>query len=260
VKKEQSDSFLYSAGTPFIFGHRGVPSKAPENTLPSFELLLQEGVPGVELDVQVCASGEVIILHDFSLKRITGYNSLVADTPYSVIKTLNAGKNYSGTYTGTRIPRLEEVFELLGNRVYYDIELKRDKGNTSSKLETKVLQIIKEYRLETHCMLSSFNPEAVRITRKAAPHIPSGIIYANHKDLPFFLRHGEGIFFAGSDFIKPGTYSINSLTAFFTRTFTRLPTITWSVNSAQEAEKLIKKGVNGLISDKPQELLYLIET
>ena len=49
---------------PFILGHRGVRGEAPENTMAAFALAAQSGANGVELDVRLCRSGEVVVCHD----------------------------------------------------------------------------------------------------------------------------------------------------------------------------------------------------
>ncbi|HEY1418228.1 MAG TPA: glycerophosphodiester phosphodiesterase family protein, partial [Myxococcaceae bacterium] len=55
-----------------ILGHRGASSDAPENTLTAFQLALDQGADGVELDARLCASGEVVVFHDEWLERLTG--------------------------------------------------------------------------------------------------------------------------------------------------------------------------------------------
>ena len=47
-----------------ILGHRGASSDAPENTLAAFQLALDQGADGVELDARLCGSGEVVVFHD----------------------------------------------------------------------------------------------------------------------------------------------------------------------------------------------------
>ncbi|RYE94070.1 MAG: glycerophosphodiester phosphodiesterase, partial [Myxococcales bacterium] len=48
---------------PRIYGHRGVRGARPENTLAAFEHAAAEGADGVELDVRVCGSGELVVFH-----------------------------------------------------------------------------------------------------------------------------------------------------------------------------------------------------
>ena len=60
---------LPNAKRPLLFGHRGVSSLAPENTITSFKKAVELGIPGVELDVHLTKTGELAVIHDSSIKR-----------------------------------------------------------------------------------------------------------------------------------------------------------------------------------------------
>lgn len=71
-----------------IIGHRGAMGYKPENTLSSFEKALRLGVDGIELDVWVCQSGELVVFHDETLDRITNGSGNVFDKTLSELKQL----------------------------------------------------------------------------------------------------------------------------------------------------------------------------
>src|SRR5207253_2334842 len=83
------------AGRPLVWAHRGASCAAPENTLAAFRLAAELGADGVELDAQRCATGEVVVLHDESLGRTTGHAALLPETPWSTVRTLDAGARFS---------------------------------------------------------------------------------------------------------------------------------------------------------------------
>ena len=87
-------------GRPLVWAHRGASAEAPENTVAAFSLALAQGADGIELDAQRCASGEVIVLHDESLVRTTGFGALVTHASYSVLRTLDAGSWKSERFRG----------------------------------------------------------------------------------------------------------------------------------------------------------------
>ena len=64
---------------PYLFAHRGCSKDAPENTLAAFELARQRGMPGIELDIHLCKSGELIVTHDDNLRRVTGADIAVEE-------------------------------------------------------------------------------------------------------------------------------------------------------------------------------------
>lgn len=232
--------------SPLLYGHRGYSSIAPENTLPAFQELLNHNIPGVELDIHLCSSGELIVTHDHNLKRVTGVDMLIENADYSSINKLDAGRWKDEKFAGTKLPLLREVFDLLGSRLYYDIEIKSE-STEKTGLEDSLFKLIKEYKLEERVMVSSFNPMPVKFFKKTAPHIPTAIIYSKDEDLPWYLRHGEGRWIAATDILKPYHKMIKKARG-------SRPFVTWTVDEPEEAERLIAAGVKGIISNRPAEL------
>ena len=81
-----SGSVFSQPKSPLLFGHRGYSHLAPENTLPAFQALIDHGIPGVELDVQRCRSGEVVVLHDTDVQRITGKSARVENLSFQELQ------------------------------------------------------------------------------------------------------------------------------------------------------------------------------
>ena len=65
---------FYPKDRPLVFGHRGSPTHVTENTLPSFEKAIEQGVDGLEFDVRLSQDKKIVIFHDESLKRLAGEN------------------------------------------------------------------------------------------------------------------------------------------------------------------------------------------
>src|SRR5262249_21653225 len=114
-----------------ILGHRGASSDAPENTLPAFRLALEQGADGVELDVRLCGSGEVVVFPDGRRERLTRAAGRVADTPWSVLSGLEVRAGPPGAPAG-RIPLLAEVLEALPRSSFVNVELKSEDWNGSA--------------------------------------------------------------------------------------------------------------------------------
>ena len=55
--------------TPRVLAHRGARAFAPENTLVAFEKAARLGADMVELDVQLAADGQIVVVHDETLER-----------------------------------------------------------------------------------------------------------------------------------------------------------------------------------------------
>ncbi len=243
---------------PLLFAHRGLSSRAPENTLAAFRLAADAGVPGIELDVQRCGSGELVVFHDFRLDRITGVPGAVVSTPLPRLRDLDAGSRFSSRFAGERIPLLSEVFELLGNRVCYDLEIKH--GNRKDTgFARDLAALIRRFGLDGRVLVSSFNPFAVRDFRRQAPGVPAAVIYARHPGIPPLLRHGEGRFICGCRILKPQHTLVSPAGMAIERRLLRYRVLPWTVNDREEAERLLELGVSGLISDTADQLMPLAE-
>ena len=251
--KPKSRSLLLEDGPrPLLFGHRGFSAAAPENTLAAFRLLIDNGIPGAELDVQLSRDRRLLVLHDFSLLRTTGCAAQVRETESSAIRALDAGSWFSPRFRGERVPLLEEVFEACGRRLYYDIELKWDRREANG-LEQEALACVRRHGLEARCLLSSFNPCCVRRLRRLAPGLPAAHIWAKHRALPFLLRHGEASLVFPTPFIEPAADRITPLRALAYRLLgSRM--LAWTVEEEGEARRLLRLGVRGLISNDPVRL------
>lgn len=239
---------------PYILAHRGYSSVAPENTLPAFEEALNRNVPGIELDIHLCRSGELIVTHDDNLKRVTGVDALVEDQNFSDIKELDAGGWKAPKYAGEKIPLLQDVFDLLGNKVYYDIEIK-SRAIKKTGIEEKLKSLIMEYKLEERCIVSSFNPMPLKFFKEMSANIPTAIIYSDSDGVPWYLRNGQGRWIASADILKPGHKKVKKGFNFWNKISGDRTVISWTVDDPGEASRLIAAGVSGIISNDPEALL-----
>ena len=90
---------------PMIYGHKGAPYLAPENTMLSFRKAVQSGVYGLESDVRISQDGVAFLMHDYTLLRTTNvrdvFPSRQHDRPESFtwaeLQQLNAGDWFVGT-------------------------------------------------------------------------------------------------------------------------------------------------------------------
>lgn len=252
-------SIFPGADRPLVFGHRGFSSRAPENTLASFAAALEHRVPGVEFDVHRCASGELVVIHDSELTRLSGVPGTVEAMTLDELKSRDVGVWFSELFRGERVPLLEEVFELLSDRVYYDIEIKHDRRNDPGIAEA-VVSLVRARGLTERVCLSSFNPYAIRSLKDLAPEIPSAIIYSNSRELPWILRRGFGRFIGRAAILKPSRKLVTRGSMILDSTIAGHPVIPWTVNTEAEAVRLLSLGVDGLISDDPVMIMRTVET
>jgi glycerophosphoryl diester phosphodiesterase len=215
-------------------GHRGAKAYAPENTLTSFKKAIEIGVDAIELDVRKTKDNKLAVIHDADIKRTTNGKGLVAELTLKEIKGFSAEG-------GEKIPTLEEALDFLDKKVKVLIELKE------LGVEEQVLSAIHERRLEKNVIVTSFLEDALRKVRELDKEVETGLIYAKH-----------------SNPVKAALeLKANYLVALYRFTHTAnvqkahengLKVIVWTINTPEEVQALVKKGVDGIASDKPDIL------
>ncbi|PIE81695.1 MAG: glycerophosphodiester phosphodiesterase [Chloroflexi bacterium] len=229
---------------PLIFAHRGASYAAPENTLSAFGLAVAEKADGIELDVQLSADGWPVIIHDFSVDRTTNGTGKVAHLTLNELQALKIEGE-------ERIPTLNEVFETFGSQLIYNVEIKdlslRDRG-----LEAAIADQIEAHHLEDKVLISSFNPFSLKRFRRYAPQgIYTALLRGNGAlRFSYVLGGGDGdnphFSLVNPDYMAWATkhqYKVN----------------VWTVDDPEEARRLVKLGVHGLITNKPAFLRSSLE-
>lgn len=242
-------------GKPVVFGHRGHSEAAPENTMAAFRLCVQHGVPAVELDVHLCKTGELVVIHDHKLNRLAGVDGTVEESTFEYLRSLDVGSHKDARFASERIPLLSELFAECGDKLFYDVELKVH-GKADTGLAATTWETIKAFKLEHRCMVSSFNPFAVRyFNRASAKSIPTAVIYCESDDVPRILQHGWGRHLAQATVLKPDHRQVDAAMVAKMRTAKGYPISTWTVNDRTECRRLLEVGIDGIIGNDPLMLL-----
>jgi glycerophosphoryl diester phosphodiesterase len=221
---------------PLILGHRGSPRFAPENSLESFRIAIEQGADGVELDVQCTADGVLVAHHDDELPS----GEQIASLPFAELQPL-------ARRAGFEMPRIADVFQLLSGRALLNIELK----NVS--FEQGVVELARRLLPAQTFAFSSFDARAVAECRKLAPDVPAFLIVFGLRDAAADLAFVKGIDASGIAF------EVNHAPAEHVQLFrmNRYPVFAWTVNDSSDAMRLEKAGVTGLITDEPAKLVKL---
>jgi glycerophosphoryl diester phosphodiesterase len=240
---------------PLNFGHRGAPKVAPENTLASFQEARELGADGVELDVMLCADGEVVISHDFSVERTTNGHGRVRELTLAQLKALDAGSWFAAQFAAERIPTLREVVQWAGEDMLLNIELK-SMSIRADGLEEKVIGIIREHRIEHRTVVSSFNPFALRRVKKMVPDMHTGLLYSG--DLPIFLRRAWLRPLARPGALHPPYQMVSDAYLLWARRRGYRVNV-WTPDETPEMERLIAQKIDMIITNRPDLLATLLK-
>jgi glycerophosphoryl diester phosphodiesterase len=243
--------------SPMIIAHRGASAHAPENTLPAFELAIQQNADAIELDAKLSADEQVVIIHDQSVDRTTNGTGSVRELPLAALRELDAGSKFLKKIREEFIPTLAEVFETVNRRILINIEL-TNYTTPFDPLPEKVLELIRQFALEERVLISSFHPLPLRRFYNLCPSIPIGFLAKRGVPgllsrsrfsriiVPYLALHPEK-----SD-VSPKLVSAVQRDGFRVHTYT--------VNAKDEMARLFAFGVNGLITDDPLLARQVLET
>jgi len=236
---------------PKIIGHRGACGYAPENTIESIRTAAEIGVKWVELDVKLTRDGMPIIMHDDTLDRTTNGSGLVAETDYEDIQQLEAGSWFGDSFSGIKIPTLEEACAILIDLdMGLNLEIKPCPGREIETAETALDFLSRLWDDHDNLLISSFSHVSLEAAMDVAEDWARGLLLdtewpGNWREL--------------AEYLQASTVNIDG------RTCTReqvediadlgLPILAYTINDPQLARKLQGWGVDAMFSDVPDVLV-----
>lgn len=221
-------------------GHRGAMAHEPENTIRSFKKALELNVDAVELDVCVCATGELMVFHDTKLDRTTNGSGYIEDKSFDELRKLDAGK-------GEKIPTLEEVLDIIDKKIIVNIELK---GKNTALPTSKVIDKYIKLKKWSHdnFMVSSFDHHELKKFSDLCPFIYIGVLI---EAIP--LDYSKCA-------VDLNAQSINLSLDFINQDFVDdahkngLSVYVWTVNDFDDIVKARSLSVDGIFSNFPERL------
>ena len=155
---------------PEVCAHRGDNVNAPDNSYEALELAVSEGLPWIELDVQITADGVVVAEHDATLKRRFGLDEAVADMTYDEIMQHEVISSTGGDYKNVHITTLEKVLLLAKeNDVLVQVETKPSEKRPG--LEEEVLRLIEKTGMHDKVMIISLHSDSIAKVKELDPEI-----------------------------------------------------------------------------------------
>lgn len=221
-------------------GHRGAAGHVAENTTESIKKGIELGATGIELDVHCCASGELVVFHDFTLDRVTNGSGDISKYILSELKKLKVLDEFA-------IPTLHEVMNVIDNNVLMNIELK---GHNTAKPVVEFIEFYVERKgWSWHSFLvSSFQNDLLEQVYEANQNINLGILNdTNLEEAIIFSRQINAVSIH-PDYTMLTQEKVKKIQAH------NLKILTYTVNEKEHIERLKSYGVDGIISDFPDRL------
>lgn len=230
-----------------VIGHAAAAGEAPANTLAGVRSCLDATAEAMEIDVQLCADGVPVLMHDDTVDRTTNLTGPVKERTLAELQAADAGN-------GEPVPTLDQVLALAAGRLTVMCELKATPGDPEQdqRCVDAVVEVIKRHNAEPWTAIHSFNPEMVERARKTEPRISAAIITppVAGEDLDRLLgalmkRNGQAIsvFHAAVDRALVEKAKRRQVSVWC-----------WTPDDEADWARVIEAGVDGIITNFPHRL------
>lgn len=168
-------AFAQPAGKKILIAHRGASAYAPEHTLASYRLAIEQHADFVEQDLQITKDGVLVCMHDVTLERTTNAEEVfpdrfafdfsedaasggqaakhwfVADFTLAEIKRLDAGSWKDPKFKGERVPTWQEAIDLVKGKagLYPETKAPEVYGRRGFDMEKLLMDSLKKNHLDT---------------------------------------------------------------------------------------------------------------
>lgn len=265
-----------------VHGHRGAAGHWPQNSLQGFLYAVDLGVDAIEMDVVISKDKKVVVSHepymasDYVLTpngqeiphaKERTYN--LYDMDYEEIRKFDAGSKWDFRFfwkkrIKTYKPTLEEVIEAVENRIQekqlspiiYSIELKSDPREYGkfqpepSEFINLVLPILKQHQLMDRLLIQSFDPNLLNELHKTHPEIPvSYLVMRGNPEKKLEKLNFTPDYYSTRHFLIKDKSFVTDLKA------RNIKVIAWTVNRRRDIRKMLRLGVDAIISDYPDRVL-----
>ena len=265
-RAEQFRVFASRASHPLVIAHRGGAGIAPENTLEAFRKSSKLGVDVLELDVHFTSDGKLVVIHDRSVDRTTNGSGLVKDLDFAGIRKLDAGfrwtadggKTYPFRGKGVKVPTLREVFE----------EFPDAKINVEAKVQTPspvepICSLIREFDRVDKTVVASFSDNVLEGFRSNCKGVATSASPSESTNFLAMYKIGLSENFSArmqALQLPKRVFGIEVISREFLRAARErnLQLHVWTVNKREDMKRLIEIGADGIMTDRPDELLALI--
>lgn len=229
-----------------VWAHRGASGYAPENTMAAFEKAVEMEADGIELDVQMTKDGELVVIHDETIGRVSDGTGWVKDFSYTKLVKYNFNRTRP-EYERAEIPTLEEVYELIKpTKLTVNVEIKT--GIVFyPEIEERVLDLTARMGMEERVLYSSFNHYTIRKIKELNPGAQTGMLYSDGLINPVSYAH----YVAEADALHPALYNLQYPDFMEECRRHQRKVHVWTVDEENYMRMVCEQRVDAMITDYP---------
>jgi glycerophosphoryl diester phosphodiesterase len=241
---------------PLVYAHRGGAALRPENTLAAFDHGLTLGADGLEFDVHLSRDGVPMVHHDDTLDRTTDATGPIGALSAADLAKVDAGYRFTLTAgvfpfrgQGWGVPTLRQALSR------YPVPLIIELKTADQALAKATVEAIRAARAVERVAVGSFSYRALREIRRLEPRIATGA--AGEETRWALYRSWVGWPVRRTAYREFQVPEQSGWTTIVTPRFIEmahgggLPVKVWTVNERADIERLLRWGVDAIISDRP---------
>lgn len=219
-----------------VIGHRGSAGTQPENSIAGLREAIAVGADMIEIDLRITKDKRVILAHDWHLFNTHRKLDVIRRHTLDDLKEQTHGSKYP-------VVTIEEVLKECYGKILLNIELK-ERGAVGPLL-TVLEPYMKKKGDWDNILFSAFNPLILRSIRKRAPDASLSLLHYRNP-LNFMAWH-KILNLSAVGFHR---LYITSLSLEVAKRLS-LFTYAYTVNRTDAAEKLVDRGIDGIVTDYP---------
>lgn len=248
-----------------VHGHRGARAMRPENTMAAFAYAIEVGAHYLELDLAATKDDVLMAAHDLVLNpkicRSPGGPTVIRELTLAELRKWDCGSLRHARFPrqapvpGAGIPTLNEVFEFARNApVQFDIEPKFSPAHpeytpSPERFAELLLEMVRRHGLECRVVVQSFDFRILHAMRALVPEIRrAALAHFGSWDFVDVARRAKATIIAP----ERRMVSARKVRAAHEAGIQVVP---WTANRPAEWKRLIRAGVDGIITDDPAGLL-----
>lgn len=244
-----------------VISHRGANKQAPQNTIPAFEKSIRIGVDGFETDVHLSKDGVPVVCHNYTIDETSDGKGEISALTLEELKSYDFGSYFHDNFKGTTLPTLEEFLTLCESAdiEIMNIELKTPL-NGEKDIVAKTIEAVKAHGLFDKLLISSFSPELLVECKRIDPACKTGFLYSPDRKIAYRQMIFNYVGFAkeiGADYLHPH-YSM--VTKHYCKKLHEngIKINVWTVDKPETAVRMLKCGVDGIITNVPDSVKAVI--
>jgi len=238
-----------------IVAHRGVPTEAPENTIPSFERAIDLGADAVELDVRLTRDRVPVVYHYLYLDEATPLSGPIFDFTYDQLRDVEVLSSGGNNIKGYRISTLREILETLGGRIDLEIEIKGPEPESSGIIGPVLLD---HKQLWQTIEITSYEPTLLLGIKQLCPGLPTDLLFPRSEEwmgldvVAYVAAHRARLASARAVHLHPSQLSPEVVSTVRSH---GVDIHAWDVNDEESLHRIVKLGIPRICTDELQRAL-----